>query len=85
MQKQRTRRVAKAKQSPISSARQAIRERGQRLKVGHDHPGYIIGIHWLSVAYERICAGESEVSVMRDYGYHYIPSVRSAERYGLTE
>lgn len=33
------------------------------------HPGKLIGQHWLEVAYERICAGESEVEVMADYGY----------------
>jgi hypothetical protein len=58
-------------------ARAATAVRGKRLKQGHTHPSYIIGIHWLSVAYERICAGESEVEVLRDYGYHYMPPVKS--------
>lgn len=31
------------------------------------HPGYIIGNHWLESAYERICAGEAEDDVLRDY------------------
>lgn len=56
-----------------NKARAAIAERGKRLKTGRTHPGYIIGVHWLSVAYERICAGESETKVLRDYGYEYIP------------
>ena len=32
------------------------------------HPGYIIGNHWLETAYSRICAGEAEANVLRDYG-----------------
>jgi hypothetical protein len=32
------------------------------------HPGYIIGSHWLETAYSRICAGEAEADVLRDYG-----------------
>lgn len=31
------------------------------------HPGYVIGNHWLESAYERICAGEAEDDVLRDY------------------
>jgi hypothetical protein len=31
------------------------------------HPGYIIGSHWLETAYSRICAGEAEADVLRDY------------------
>jgi hypothetical protein len=32
------------------------------------HPDYIIGSHWLETAYSRICAGDAEADVMRDYG-----------------
>ena len=32
------------------------------------HPGYVIGSHWLETAYSRICAGEAEANVLRDYG-----------------
>ena len=32
-------------------------------------PGYILGDHWLEVAYERICAGDREEEVMDDYGW----------------
>jgi hypothetical protein len=39
------------------------------LLCGDRHPGYVIGSHWLSTAYSRICAGESEEDVMRDYGW----------------
>lgn len=31
------------------------------------HPGYIIGSHWLETAYSRVCAGEAEADVLRDY------------------
>ena len=31
------------------------------------HPGYVIGAHWLETAYSRICAGEAEADVLRDY------------------
>lgn len=44
-------------------------KRGRDLRLGRAHKDYIIGQHWLSVAYERICAGEDEISVMLDYGY----------------
>ena len=33
-----------------------------------EHPGYIIGSHWLETAYSRICAGEAEADVLRDIG-----------------
>jgi len=32
------------------------------------HPGYVIGSHWLETAYSRICAGDAEADVLRDYG-----------------
>lgn len=32
------------------------------------HPGYVIGSHWLETAYSRVCAGEAEANVLRDYG-----------------
>jgi len=32
-------------------------------------PGYIIGDHWLEVAFGRICAGDSEQAVLADYGW----------------
>ena len=48
----------------------AERERDEfRLRSGDDHPGYVIGVHWMTAAYARICAGEDEPAVMRDYGY----------------
>lgn len=31
------------------------------------HPGYVIGSHWLETAYSRICAGDAEADVLRDY------------------
>ena len=33
-----------------------------------EHPGYVIGSHWLETAYSRICAGEAEADVLRDIG-----------------
>lgn len=45
------------------------------------HPGYVIGDHWLAWAYSRICAGENEEAVMKDYGYTYTdprPAARKA-------
>jgi hypothetical protein len=35
--------------------------------IGTEHPGYIVGTHWLIAAYERICAGEPEEDVLNDY------------------
>jgi hypothetical protein len=46
-----------------------IHERGRALGIGHSHRGYIIGIHWLAAAYERIVAGEPQDEVMADYGW----------------
>lgn len=63
-----------------TEAHKAIALRGARLRLGHTHPGYIVGVHWLSVAYERICAGESEIAVMLDYGYRYDTNLRTARR-----
>jgi hypothetical protein len=40
-----------------------------KLRDGTSHPGYIIGVHWMTAAYGRICAGEDEQQVMSDYGY----------------
>ena len=45
-------------------------KRGRALRLGRAHSDYVIGQHWLSVAYERICAGEDEMRVMEDYGYY---------------
>ena len=51
------------------------------------HPGYIIGSHWLETAYSRICAGEAEADVLRDYGLVRVTDAelealrRDAERY----
>lgn len=56
------------------AARVAELERELRLIEGHSHPGYVIGQHWLSSAYERICAGEQELDVMQDYGYAPTPN-----------
>lgn len=33
------------------------------------HHGYVIGAHWLETAYSRVCAGEDEAEVLRDYGW----------------
>ena len=33
-----------------------------------EHPGYVIGSHWLETAYSRVCAGEAEADVLRDIG-----------------
>lgn len=41
-------------------------------------PGYILGDHWLEVAFDRICAGDGEAAVLRDYGW--IPTLTDAER-----
>lgn len=46
-----------------------VTERGKALQIGRSHPGYLIGMHWLAVAYERICAGEPTDEVMADYGW----------------
>ena len=46
-----------------------IHERGRALDIGHSHRGYIIGIHWLAAAYERICGGEPEEEVLNDFGW----------------
>lgn len=49
------------------------------------HPGYIIGSHWLETAYSRVCAGEAEADVLRDYGLVRVTDAealrREAERY----
>ena len=51
------------------------------------HPGYVIGSHWLETAYSRICAGEAEAEVLRDYGLVRVTDAelealrRDAERY----
>lgn len=52
-----------------SAAYDRVRARGDALRDGNRHRGYIVGQHWLSVAYERICAGEPEPEVMADYGW----------------
>jgi hypothetical protein len=49
--------------------RKRTQDRGRALRLGRAHKDYIIGQHWLSVAYERICAGEDEHDVLADYGY----------------
>ena len=43
------------------------------LLAGDRHPGYIIGQHWMTSAYQRVCGGEDEAEVMRDYGYQRAP------------
>lgn len=43
--------------------------RALRLVIGDGHPGYVIGTHWMSAAYARICAGEPEAEVLAEYGY----------------
>lgn len=51
-------------------------KREKWLREGNHHPGYIIGDHWMTWAYWRICAGESEESVMEDFGYTYTDKAR---------
>lgn len=51
-----------------AEARIADLHRELALAHGTGHPGYVIGQHWLSVAYSRICAGEPEAQVLEDYG-----------------
>lgn len=51
------------------AAAERIIARGRALREGRSHRGYIIGIHWLAAAYERICAGEKQADVMADYGW----------------
>ena len=48
-----------------------------------EHPGYVIGSHWLETAYSRICAGEAEADVLRDCGWERVDQAlrRDAERY----
>ena len=51
------------------------------------HPGYVLGSHWLETAYSRICAGEAEAEVLRDYGLVRVTDAelealrKDAERY----
>ena len=46
-----------------------------------EHPGYVIGSHWLETAYSRICAGEAEADVLRDMGWERVDEAlrRNAE------
>ena len=48
-----------------------------------EHPGYVIGSHWLETAYSRICAGEAEADVLRDMGWERVDEAlrRDAERW----
>ena len=48
-----------------------------------EHPGYVIGSHWLETAYSRVCAGEAEADVLRDMGWERADEAlrRDAERY----
>ena len=48
-----------------------------------EHPGYVIGSHWLETAYSRVCAGEAEADVLRDMGWERVDEVlrRDAERW----
>jgi hypothetical protein len=48
---------------------EALRGTESKLRDGTSHPGYVIGVHWMTTAYDRICAGEPEEQVMSDYGY----------------
>ena len=41
----------------------------KQLECGCHHPGYLIGMHWLAAAYDRICVGEPENDVLADYGW----------------
>ena len=47
-------------------------------------PGYIIGDHWLEVAFGRICAGDQEQAVMADYGWvQFTDAERQAVEYAF--
>ena len=48
-----------------------------------EHPGYVIGSHWLETAYSRVCAGEAEADVLRDCGWERVDEAlrRDAERW----
>lgn len=54
-------------------------ERAMSLRDGDKHPAYVVGQHWLSAAYERICAGESEQQVLADYGWRRDATLRCDE------
>ena len=45
-----------------------------------EHPGYVIGSHWLETAYSRICAGESEADVLRDCGWERVDDAEVLRR-----
>lgn len=57
--------MSKVQQREIERLRREL-----SIRNGNTHPGYFLGQHWLSVAYERICAGDDEADVMADYGYY---------------
>ena len=44
------------------------------------HPGYIIGSHWRETAYSRVCAGEAEADVLRDYGLVRVTDAEALRR-----
>lgn len=50
-------------------------------------PGYILGDHWLEVAFDRICAGDREEAVLEDYGWVAVERLRltDAEREAIEE
>jgi hypothetical protein len=65
----------------LNGAAETIEAQGQQaLECGCHHEGYVIGMHWLAVAYERICAGEPEAEVMEDYGYTYENPKKTLEK-----
>lgn len=53
----------------ILAANEILKLVHERLEDGTGHPGYVLGVHWMATAYDRICAGENELEVMRDYEY----------------
>ena len=50
----------------VKSCIAVIRARGEEPK---RHPGYIVGDHWLQLAYSHVCAGDDEAEVMANFGY----------------
>lgn len=61
--------IAAAIRAAIAFDRADSAEKARSLRDGDEHPAYVVGQHWLSLAYERICAGESEEQVLADNGW----------------
>ena len=50
-----------------ATLQQELRRLHEMIEAGPNNR--LVGMHWLEVAFERAMAGESEESVMRDYGW----------------